>query len=312
MINNLKLTETDSIESTVAKKTTVVNPFYDSPTSDFKLYKGDNVDILSKLPDLHVDMIFADPPYFLSGGGISCHNGKTVCVDKADWDKPLTIAEMDAFNFRWLNEVHKHMLDDGTIWISSSNHNFHSVYRQLLIVGFKFLNNVAWVKPNASPNVGRRQFKHSIEHLIWAAKSDKSKYYFDYNLMKQLNGGVQDTDVWRLATTAPYEKKCGNDHPTQKPLKVLTKLIQASSKPNALILDPFNGSGTTGIAANLLGRNYVGIDQECKYLELSKKRREEINDSSIRNDLFNRFVKDGVMLPTDVEKYKDLFNTKKI
>ena len=235
-------------------------------------------------------MVFADPPYFLSSGGISCQSGKVVCVDKDEWDKPTTPKEMDAFNLRWLSSVRVHMKENATIWISGTHHNIFSVQQQLQKLGFKILNVITWAKTNPPPNISCRYFTYSTEFIIWARKSHKVAHYFNYELMKQLNENKQMTDVWRLPAIAPWEKSCGK-HPTQKPLGVLARLIQASTKPGAWVLDPFSGSATTGIAANLLGRKYLGLETEEQFLSMSKARREEIENFSKKEDYLKRLAK---------------------
>lgn len=144
-------------------------------------------------------------------------------------------------------------------------------------INFKILNVITWEKNNPPPNFSCRFFTHSTELIIWARKKEKVPHYYNYELMKQLNADKQMKDVWKLPAIAPWEKSC-NKHPTQKPLAVLTRLILASTKPNAWILDPFAGSSTTGIAANLLNRRYLGIDQEEEFLEISKNRKLEIEN----------------------------------
>src|SRR5574344_3113085 len=228
-------------------------------------------------------MVFADPPYFLSGGGISYQSGHVVCVDKGDWDKPSTPEEMDAFNLRWLSACRDHMKDNATIWISGTHHNIFSVQQQLLKLGFKILNVITWAKTNPPPNISCRYFTYSTEFVIWARKEKKVPHYYNYQLMKELNDDKQMTDVWRLPAIARWEKSQGK-HPTQKPLALLARIILASTKPGAWILDPFAGSGTTGIAANLLGRRFLGIDQEKQFLELSKARREELESLAVFHD----------------------------
>lgn len=235
-------------------------------------------------------MVFADPPYFLSGGGISYQSGQIVCVDKGEWDKPIPPKDIDAYNLRWLSACREHMKDDATIWISGTHHNIFSVQQQLIKLGFKILNVITWAKTNPPPNISCRFFTFSTEFIIWARKSPKVPHYFNYNLMKQLNEDKQMTDVWRLPAICKWEKSCGK-HPTQKPLAVLARIIQASTKNDAWILDPFNGSGTTGIAANLLGRRYLGLEIDPTYLAMSKARRIEIEDASIRNDYLEKLAK---------------------
>ncbi|WP_424784815.1 DNA-methyltransferase [Prevotella pallens] len=271
----------------------MIPSFYKSPNNDFTLIQGDCVETLSKFK-FGFDMVFADPPYFLSSGGISYQSGKVVCVDKGDWDKPTTPEDLDAFNLRWLSAVREHMKDNATIWISGTHHNIFSVQQQLLKLGFKILNVITWAKTNPPPNISCRYFTFSTEFIIWARKSPKVPHYFNYDLMKKLNGDKQMTDVWQLPAIGKWEKSCGK-HPTQKPLAVLARLIQASTEPNAWILDPFSGSATTGIAANLLGRNYLGLEKEEEYLTMSKTRREELEDLNIRTEYLNRLEKSKIV-----------------
>lgn len=275
----------------------MIASYYKSPNKDFTIVQGDCIDLLSRF-NFGFDMVFADPPYFLSGGGISCQSGKVVCVDKGEWDKPTTIDDMDAFNLKWLSACRDHMKDNATIWISGTLHNIFSVQQQLLKLGFKILNVITWAKTNPPPNVSCRYFTHSTEFIIWARKHQKVAHYFDYDLMKRLNGNKQMTDVWRLPAIAPWEKTCGK-HPTQKPLSLLSRMILASTEPKAWILDPFNGSGTTGIAASLLGRRYLGIEKDEGFLTMSKARREEIENAAIRHDYLRRLAKANIILPSD-------------
>lgn len=270
-------------------------PYYTN--RGFSLVQGDCVETLSKF-NFGFDMVFADPPYFLSGGGISYQSGKIVCVNKGEWDKPKTPEEMDAFNLKWLSAVRDHMKPEATIWISGTHHNIFSVQQQLLKLGFKILNVITWAKTNPPPNISCRYFTYSTEFIIWARKSAKVPHYFNYELMKQLNGNKQMTDVWRMPAIAPWEKSCGK-HPTQKPLGVLARLIQASTQPGAWVLDPFSGSATTGIAANLLGRRYLGLEIVEEFLSISKARREEIDNFSTRSEYIAKLVKSQNILPPE-------------
>lgn len=272
----------------------MIPSYYKSPSNDFTVIKGDCVDTLSKF-SFGFDMVFADPPYFLSGGGINYQSGQIVCVDKGEWDKPLTGEEMDAFNLRWLAACREHMKEEATIWISGTHHNIFSVQQQLLKLGFKILNVITWAKTNPPPNISCRYFTYSTEFIIWARKSPKVAHCYNYELMKQLNGGRQMTDVWQLPAIGRWEKSCGK-HPTQKPLGVLARLIQASTLPGAWVLDPFSGSGTTGIAANLLSRRYLGLEKEEAFLAMSRARRMEIEDMAVRNGYMDRLVKAGMVM----------------
>lgn len=254
----------------------MLKPYYKSPNHDFNLLHGDTFELLPQF-NFKFDMIFADPPYFLSSGGISVQSGKVVCVDKGDWDKSMSQEEIDAFNLKWLSLCREKLKDDGTIWISGTYHNIFSVANCLTQLGYKILNVITWAKTNPPPNISCRYFTYSTEFVIWARKSAKVAHYYNYDLMRQINGGTQMTDVWRLPAIAPWEKSC-TKHPTQKPLGLLSRIILASTKAGAWILDPFAGSSTTGIAANLLGRRFLGIEREEEFISISRARREEIND----------------------------------
>ena len=241
---------------------------------NFKLILGDSLEELKKIKKNSVDMIFADPPYFLSGDGISCSGGKMVSVNKGAWDKKIGIEEKHQFNREWIRLCYNVLKDEGTIWISGTLHNIYSIGMALEQEEFKIINNITWKKLNPPPNISCRYFVHSTETILWAKKDiKKAKHKFNYQLMKELNGGKQAKDVWESSLTKPSEKKCGK-HPTQKPMAILEKLILASTDEGDLILDPFNGSGTTGIVANKLKRKYIGIDMEKEYLDLTIRRKE--------------------------------------
>lgn len=211
---------------------------------------------------------------------MSIQSGKIVSVNKGKWDKSEGFEFINNFNRQWLSLVRDKMKEDATIWISGTMQNIFSIGQLLAELGFKILNVVTWEKNNPPPNFSCRFFTHSTEQIIWARKSEKVPHYFNYELMKQLNGDKQMKDVWKLPAIARWEKTCGK-HPTQKPLSVLTRIILASTKPNAWILDPFTGSSTTGIAANLANRRFLGIDKEEEYLQISKNRKLEIENEKV-------------------------------
>lgn len=249
-------------------------------TSDFELHLGDSFQILQEIPSKSIDMIFADPPYFLSGDGITCSGGKMVSVNKGEWDKKKTIDEKHKFNREWIRLCYRVLKDNGTIWISGTMHNIYSIGMALEEEGFKIINNITWKKLNPPPNISCRCFVHSTETILWAQKDLKNvKHKFNYTVMKELNGGKQMKDVWESSLTKPSEKKYGK-HPTQKPMAILERIILASTDEGDLILDPFNGSGTTGIVANKLKRKYIGIDTEKEYLDLTIKRRENMYEDN--------------------------------
>ena len=252
--------------------------YYTNETGSFSLINGDTFKELKKFKDKTFEMIFADPPYFLSNDGITCSSGKMVSVNKGDWDRTLTQEDKHIFNKKWIRECYRILKDTGTIWISGTLHNIYSIGMALEEEGFKILNNITWQKTNPPPNLACKTFTHSTETILWARKDLKNvKYTFNYEVMKQMNGNKQMKDVWTTSLTKPSEKKQGK-HPTQKPLDILDKIILASTKENDLILDPFCGSSTTGISAVKLNRKYIGIDNKKEYLDLSIRRYEELEE----------------------------------
>ena len=266
-----------------------ITPYYRSENLDFTLAQGDSLELLSNI-NFKFDMIFADPPYFLSNGGISVQSGKQVSVNKGDWDKSQGFEKDNDFNKQWLSLCRERLTDNGTIWVSGTFHNIFSVAQSMTELGYKILNCITWQKNNPPPNLSCRFFTHSTEFILWAKKSPNSKHYFNYELMKEINGGTQMRDVWTLPAIGKWEKTCGK-HPTQKPLPLLARIILASTKENDWILDPFSGSATTGIAANILGRRYLGLEQSLDFLELSKKRRIELEDIAIKEKYKEKIYK---------------------
>ena len=241
---------------------------------NINLIHGDSFKVLNNIKEKSIDMIFADPPYFLSNGGISVHSGKQVSVNKAKWDMGYDLQKKHEFNKEWIRLCKRVLKDNGTIWISGTMHNIYSVGMALEEEGFKIINNITWKKLNPPPNLACRCFTHSTETILWAKKDiKKANHKFNYDLMKKLNDGKQMKDVWEGSLTSKTEKKYGK-HPTQKPEYLLERIILASTKKGALVLDPFNGSGTTGVVAKRLGRKYIGIDNVKKYLNITVKRLE--------------------------------------
>lgn len=238
---------------------------------------------MSKMPDESFDMIFADPPYMISNVGTSCQNGKLVSINKGKWDYNQGVEANFEFHKRWLKECQRLLKKDGTLWVSGTYHSTHPCGYAMQQLGIHILNEIIWFKPNASPNLSCKYFTASHESLIWARKSAKSKHYFNYEAMKDGNfpkdiikkPHKQMRTVWSIPATPAEEKKLGR-HPTQKPLALLERIILASTKPNDTILDPFMGSGTTGVASIKLGRNFVGIDSDPNYCQLAQKRIENI------------------------------------
>ena len=250
--------------------------YYQSTDKNFSLYKGDSLQILSQISN-QFDMIFADPPYFLSNGGKKIQGRRMVSVNKGEWDKKKSSDDIDKFNQEWINQCKPLLKDNGTIWVCGTYHNIFSVEKCLKNAGFKIINIITWQKSDPTPTWGNLHFNFSSEYIIWAKKTPVANHYFNYELMKQLNGGKLMPDVWKLPTVGLWEKTCGK-HPTQKPLRLLYRIILASTKVGEIILDPFAGSSTTGIAANLLGRKFIGIEQDEDFLLLGKKRKMDIEN----------------------------------
>ena len=252
-----------------------VQPYFRSPEGEFTLYRGDTLDVLPSLGlEGNVNLVFADPPYFLSNDGITCHAGRMVSVNKGRWDRLGSIEQMHEFNRRWLQTCRSALDPDGTIWVSGTRHVIFSVGYAMQQLGFKLLNEIAWEKPNPPPNLSCRYFTHSTETAIWAAKSEKSRHVFNYQLMRAAAGGKQMKSVWRIGAPSKAEKARGK-HPTQKPLALLERIVLSSSMEGQLVLDPFVGSGTTGLAAARHRRVFVGIEKEASYLDVAVRRYED-------------------------------------
>ena len=279
-----------------------VSPYFISSSKDFLLANGDSLELLSEFK-FKFDMIFADPPYFLSNGGISLQSGRVVCVDKGEWDKGKSPEEMREWNMQWLRLCRDKLKDNGSIWISGTYHNIFSVADCLTKLGYKILNVVTWQKTNPPANISCRFFTYSTEFVIWARKENKVAHKFNYDVMKRLNGGKQMTDVWRLPAIGRWEKSCGK-HPTQKPLSLLTRIILSCTDEGDWILDPFSGSATTGIAANLCGRRFCGIEREEEFCRMAVARRKEMDNLSIRADWKNHIAD---LRTLDEPQQQDLF-----
>ncbi len=239
------------------------------------LHHGDSLAVLDAIadeyPEGRFDCIFADPPYFLSNGGITCQGGKMVKVDKGDWDKSRGAEVNHAFNLEWLRRCQRVLKPNGTIWVSGTHHVIFSVGYAMQQLGFKVLNDITWEKPNPPPNLSCRYFTHSTETILWAAKNEKSKHCFNYSLMRETNGGKQMKSVWNMTAPSGDEKTHGK-HPTQKPLKLVERCILASTNEGDLVLDPFLGGGTTAVAALRTKRKCVGVEADAAHIALCIRR----------------------------------------
>ena len=242
-----------------------------------KILQGNCIDLMKGLPDDSVDLVFADPPYNLQLGG-DLHrpdNSKVSAVDD-DWDKFKNFDHYDNFTIDWLKEARRVLKPNGSIWVIGSYHNIYRVGTSLQNLGYWILNDIIWRKSNPMPNFRGKRFTNAHETLIWAAKSDRSKYTFNYDALKELNDGIQMRSDWLFPICNGTERLKNSNgtkvHPTQKPESILHRIIVASTKPEDLILDPFFGSGTTGVVAKKLGRSYLGIEQETHYVKAAKDR----------------------------------------
>ena len=254
-----------------------VKPYFKE--DNFVLYNEDSLRVLNDLDEDSVDMIFADPPYNLSNGGFTVHAGRMVSVNKGIWDISNGFENDYAFHYKWLEACRRVLKPGGTLWVSGTYHSIYQCGYAMQALGYHILNDISWFKPNASPNLSCRFFTASHETIIWARKEKKAKHTFNYSAMKEgswpedklKKPGLQMRSVWSMGTPKPEEKKFGK-HPTQKPLDLLKRIVLASTNKGDVIIDPFTGSSTTGIAAIMNGRKFVGIDTEKKYLDLSIKR----------------------------------------
>ena len=259
---------------------------YFNDKDNFILYEGECNSVMENLTE-QVDMIFADPPYFLSNQKKTTAFGKQKIRDKGEWDHVLTWEEINAFNKEWLSNCRKLLKDTGTIWVCGTYHNIYSVEQCLIELGFKILNIVVWQKidPPPTPFGGRLNF--SAEYIVWARKNENVTHCFNYELLRQLNGGVEMPDVWKFARPGFWERSCGKHH-TQKPLRLLYRILQTCTREGFTVLDPFAGSCTTGIAANLMGRKFIGIDMNKEYLDYGIRRKNEISDAAKADKILNK------------------------
>ncbi len=275
----------------------MIKPYFQE--NNFILYHGDALKILDQFDINKFDLIYVDPPYFLSNDGITCSSGKMVSVNKGDWDKSKGFEEDVKFIDTWLKACKKVLKENGTIWVSGTLHIIYKVGYLLEKNEFNIINSIVWYKPNAPPNLSCKYFTHSHEIVLWARNSKKSQHTFNYEKMKIWNNpkdklknkDKQMRSVWSIPLIPKEEKEFGK-HPTQKPMELLNRIISASSKEGDYILDPFVGSGTTGIVCSILNRKFIGIDSNKEYLEVAIKR---FKDKNKKDLLFSPETKNHLM-----------------
>jgi site-specific DNA-methyltransferase (adenine-specific) len=257
---------------------TSLKPIFKNNLSE--LFHGDTLEIMKTLKPESFDLIFSDPPYNLSNDGFTCQNGKMVSVNKGEWDKSKGFENDLAFHELWISECKKLLKPNGTLWVSGTYHSIFLCGYLLQKNDWHILNDIAWFKPNASPNLSCRMFTASHETLIWAKKSKKAKQTYNYKYLKEQDWGSdfikkpnkQMRSVWVINTTPQREKEFGK-HPTQKPEGLLERIILSSTNEGDMVLDPFCGSGTTGVVATKNNRVFTGIDNNINYLnDISAKR----------------------------------------
>lgn len=244
-----------------------------------ELILNDSFNYMKTLKDNSIDLIIADPPYFLSNDGFSNSGGHRVSVNKGNWDKSKNYREIESFYANLLKESYRILNPDGTIWIFGTMHNIYTVGHLLSLNEFKIINNITWQKSNPVPNLSRRMFTHSTETILWAKKKN-GKHLFNYDKMRQINNNKQMKDVWTTPTISKKEKKFGN-HPTQKPLSVLNRIIESSAKEGMTIFDPFSGSGTTAVAARIHKIKSISVDNSIDYCNIAKQRIQSFESESM-------------------------------
>jgi modification methylase len=256
-----------------------------------QIISGDCVEVLNSLPEKSVDLIFADPPYNLQlQQELWRPNQTKVDAVNEDWDRFKNFAEYDNFTCNWLQACRRVLKDSGTIWVIGSYHNIYRVGNVLMNLGFWILNDVIWIKTNPMPNFRGVRFTNAHETLIWAQKIRGARYTFNYHAMKSLNGDLQMRSNWELPLCNGKERLKINGakaHATQKPEALLFRVIQSSSNPGDIVLDPFFGSGTTGAVAKKLHRHWIGIERNQKYISIARERLDAITPGEFNHEIFS-------------------------
>lgn len=255
-----------------------------------RIIQDDCVAAMAGLPDGCVDLIFADPPYNLQlGGDLFRPEGSRVDAVDDDWDKFATFADYDSFTRAWLKEARRILKPNGTLWVIGSYHNIYRVGAALQDEGYWILNDIIWRKSNPMPNFRGTRFTNAHETLIWASRSEDSRYTFNYRAMKALNDDLQMRSDWLLPICAGGERVKADGgakaHPTQKPEALLYRVLLACSNPGDVVLDPFFGTGTTGAVARRLGRHWIGIERETRYIKVARQRIDstlELDESAMK------------------------------
>ncbi len=246
------------------------------------IIQGDCIEAMNALPEKSVDLIFADPPYNLQlGGDLTRPDQSKVDAVNDDWDKFASFQVYDEFTRNWMNAARRILKDTGAIWVIGSYHNIFRVGATLQDLGYWIMNDVVWRKSNPMPNFRGTRFTNAHETLIWAVRdADQKKYTFNYDAMKALNDDLQMRSDWTLPICTGGERlkdgEGGKAHPTQKPEALLHRVLLATTNPGDVVLDPFFGTGTTGAVAKKLGRKFIGIEREQRYIKVARERIRQI------------------------------------
>jgi site-specific DNA-methyltransferase (adenine-specific) len=248
------------------------------------VYRTDCMELMSLMPAASVDVIFADPPYRLSGGGVTVQGGRLVPVEKGEWDRPMGWKKDHEFNVRWLKAARRLLKPDGTLWVTGTHHIIFSIGFALQSLDYRIINSVVWQKPDPPPNALHTAFTHAHETLLWASKGRGARHTFNYDLINSPNPHTQMSSVWRIPAV-PRREKLHGYHPTQKPLRLVRRALLASTAEGDLVFDPFCGSGTTAVAAKELGRFFVGAELEREFCELAGRRIKAAQRGSVLSEI---------------------------
>ncbi len=241
-----------------------------------QILHGDCIEVLKSLPENSVDLIFADPPYNLQlRNDLYRPNMTKVDAVNDGWDKFDGFSEYDSFTRNWLSACKCVLKETGAIWVIGSYHNIYRVGAIMQDLGFWILNDVIFIKHNPMPNFRGVRFTNAHETMIWAQKKQGARYTFNHQSMKALNDDLQMRSDWYLPIVTGKQRLKVNGkkaHSTQKPEALLYRVLMASSNPGDVVLDPFFGTGTTGAVAKKLGRDWIGIERDKKYIKIAQKR----------------------------------------
>ena len=251
------------------------------------IYLADCVELMRLMPAGSVDVVFADPPYRLSTGGVTVKSGRLAPVDKGSWDHSGGLRADHEFNLLWLEEARRVLKPGGTLWVTGTHHIIYSLGFALQQLRYRIINDVIWEKPNATPNALHTTFTHSHETLLWASKGKSARHTFNYDLINSPDPTGQVSSVWKIRTVPKREKQHGY-HPTQKPLRLVRRALLASTRENDLVFDPFAGSGTTAVAAKELGRFFVGAEMEEEFAALASRRIAATERGGVLRDILQR------------------------